>query len=167
VHAGVNLMDATGTGTNTNPAIAINDRRAVVEVSQNGSTFSALNSGNAIVFNIPTNYYADLAGPPGFTTTPGSLEADFGKPYAGTLATLNGLDWTATKAALDGSAGGTWLDVSGLGLTELNYVRFSVPSDAGYRMFVDAIAAGGTAVPEPASVGLLMTGGLLLMRRRR
>jgi hypothetical protein len=166
VHTGVNLWERGGTGTNLDPAGTLNVRRAVVEVGDTAGHFVALNGGAAITFNIPTNYYADLAGPPGTATTPGSIEADFGKPFAGTIATFNGLDWTETKAALDGSAGGTWLDASGSGLEKLNFVRFSVPTDANYRMFIDAVA-GASAVPEPTSLGVVIVGGLLLARRRR
>ncbi len=163
VHAGVNLL-GDGDGTSSDPAATFNVRRAIVEVSEFGieGSFIALNSGNPITFDLPTNYWADLAGPPGTQTTGGTIVADFGKPFEGTLSSFTGLDWTAAKTLLNGSAGGTWFDVSGLGLTSLNYVRFSVPVGANYRMFIDSVAA----VPEPATVALCALSALVLFRRR-
>jgi hypothetical protein len=63
---------------------------------------------------------------------------------------------------LNGSAGGTWLDVSGTGLSSVQFVRFEVPEGAATRMVVDAV----TAVPEPAAMGLMCVPLLFLARRR-
>jgi len=51
------------------------------------------------------------------------------------------------RSTLNNSCGGNWLDLNGLvGLAEVNYVRFDVPTGAG-RMVVDAIGALGAAAP--------------------
>ena len=137
--------------------------KSFVSVSQNGSTWLAI-SANPITFDSPSNYFADLPNNPSFNTIGGSQTADFSKPFTQPLSAFNGLDWAATLALLNGSAGGEWLDFSSTGLSEVNYVRFEVPSGANYRMVVDAV----TAVPEPSSiaaaVAALSAGAL---RRRR
>jgi hypothetical protein len=49
---------------------------------------------------------------------------------------------------------------------KLSYARFSIASGGGGIAAVDNITLT-TAVPEPASLGLLCAGGLLMLRRRR
>ncbi|MGH7179763.1 MAG: hypothetical protein ACREJC_20470, partial [Tepidisphaeraceae bacterium] len=117
--------------------------RAIVKVSANGVDFVPLNV-EPIAFDIPSNYYADLGSDPSNTTVPGSVVADFSRPFAGTLADFDGLNWTAVKSLLDGTAAGTWLEIGGAGLPQVNYVRFEVPSGAEFRFVLDAV----TAVPE-------------------
>ena len=78
-------------------------------------------------------------------------------------------------AIFGNSGGGNWFDISGSGLGEINFVRLNggpdVPSSGGIRL--DAVFANsnavlvGAAVPEPASMGLLACGGMLLLKRRR
>jgi hypothetical protein len=63
---------------------------------------------------------------------------------------------------LDGSAGGTWLDLSSTGLASVGFVRFEVPQGADYRLVLDAV----TAIPEPGAL-LPLVGALALLRRRR
>jgi hypothetical protein len=59
--------------------------------------------------------------------------ANLGQPFLGSLSSFNGLDWQQTLAVLNGSAGGTWLDLSGVKtangqpITGVNYIKFSVP----------------------------------------
>ena len=64
---------------------------------------------------------------------------------------------------LDGSAGGTWLDVSGAGLSAVQFVRFEVPAGTGARLVLDAV----TAVPEPGAATVLCLALLSFVRRRR
>jgi hypothetical protein len=90
------------------------------------------------------------------------LVADFSKPFTGTLSSLNGLTYPQIVGLLDGSAGGTWLDVSGAGLSSVAYVRFDVPAVEGQRLVLDAV----TAVPEPA-LGLSILPAIALLSRRR
>lgn len=136
--------------------------QAIVSVSGNGSNFVPI-SASPITFDAPSNYYADLGADPSNTSTPGSVVADMSKPFTGHLNDFSGLDWNATKALLNGSAGGTWLDFGATGLPAVQYVRFEVPAGATYRMVVDAVSA----VPEPAGVALLAACSLIAMRRSR
>jgi hypothetical protein len=67
------------------------------------------------------------------------------------------------------SGGGNWFDISGSGLSQVDYVRLNGdandPSSGGVRL--DAVFANANAVPEPASLSLLVAGAALLSRRRR
>jgi MYXO-CTERM domain-containing protein len=105
--------------------------------------------------------------------------ADFGKPFtpAGGLAAFDGLDWNGVLGVLNGSGGGTWLDLSAAGLPQVGYIRLSVPvSGTGANFEVDAVViangkvgpaiGGGSTVPEPA-IGLIALAGIVLARRRR
>ena len=80
---------------------------------------------------------------------------------------VTGAPWRAwytsgLLSVLDGSAGGTWFDLTNVALPEVNFVEFSV-TGAGQTMFVDAVVA----IPEPASLGAVLLGaGALALRRR-
>jgi hypothetical protein len=67
------------------------------------------------------------------------------------------------------SGGGNWFDLSGSGLTQVNYVRLNGdandPSSGGVRL--DAVFANADAVPEPLGAGFLAMCGALALRRRR
>jgi hypothetical protein len=67
------------------------------------------------------------------------------------------------------SGGGNWFDISGSGLSQVNYVRLngdsSVPISGGIRL--DAVFANANAVPEPANIGLLALAGTFCSKRRR
>lgn len=145
---------------------------AIVEVSADNVTWFALNSGAPILFTLPGNYYANSTDPYGSTPPASPVLADFGKPFTGTLADFNGETYAQVLTTLDGSAGGTWLDIdSSFGLTQVGYVRFS-GLGSGQTLEVDAVGINGAligdAVPEPGAVGLALIGGLgLLLRRRR
>ena len=77
---------------------------------------------------------------------------------------------------LDGSGGGTWLDLSSSGLSQVGYVRFRVDDDliAGpplnFELDAVSIRSGfsGAPVPEPSTMFLLVSllvFGLLNKRR--
>jgi len=78
---------------------------------------------------------------------------------------------TATYMDVFGSSGGgNWFDISDCGLDAVNYIRINaVNCGAGIRL--DAVfssaAAMVAAVPEPASLSLLLVGGMGLLARRR
>jgi len=159
------LIDANYPAGQNLPTAAFfsNAPQAIVSVSQDGSTFIPI-SVNPITFDSPSNYFTDLPNDPSFNTTGGSQVADFSKPFTQPLSTFNGLDWPATLAVLNGSAGGEWIDFGSTGLLEVNYVRFEVPSGANYRMVVDSV----TGVPEPSTViGLALGLASAALRRRR
>lgn len=172
VFTNVGLVDANyPAGVNTNPAGTFNPllRSAEVLVSGDGASFTSL---GRVDFVNPTNYFADASNPYLTAPPPGGTVANFGKPFTGNLATFDGLDWSQTLAALDGSGGGTWIDFGASGLGAIRAIRFSIgatalPGSDG-KLFVDAVAANNAAVPEPATgLAIALAGGILLVRRRR
>ncbi|MFW6133122.1 MAG: PEP-CTERM sorting domain-containing protein [Planctomycetota bacterium] len=175
VFSNTSLVDADWpNGQNSNPAQTTSAGAALVEVSADGQSWAALNGGSPVTFNLPSNYYTDIVDSPS-STLAGSVPADSGKPFIGSLSDFDGANWTQTQAVLDGSAGGTWLDISATGLSQIGYVRFSVADDGddltSLNFELDAVSvandAVGSPVPEPATMGLLAMGGVALLRRRR
>ncbi|MEA3211562.1 MAG: hypothetical protein QOE70_4619 [Chthoniobacter sp.] len=153
-----------------NPAGAFGGDSAVVEVSEDGIAWYALNNANPILFTLPGNYFLNsglLA-----KTAPANPEyADFGKPFTGSLSSFDGADSAGILTALDGSAGGTWLDLDTTPLAQVGYVRFSGVA-SGSTLEVDAVAINsslaGAQLPEPSTWTFLLLGlGLFAFRRRR
>jgi hypothetical protein len=134
---------------------------ALVSVSSDGQQFVPLGAG-PFVFTNPTNFYTDVT-IDNYSAPLGGAAADFSKPFTGTIDSLAGLTYPQIVQLLDGSAGGTWLDVTPAGLASVQYVRFDVPAGETQRLVLDAV----TAVPEPAAAGLVAAGAALLIRRRR
>ena len=101
---------------------------ALVEVSEDGTTWASLGS---VLFDIPSNAFTDLADP--FSLASGSAPADVQKPFVGSLTDFAGKTYAGTSPntldLLDGSAGGTWLDVSSSGLAQVGFIRFTVPEN--------------------------------------
>jgi hypothetical protein len=163
VHTGTGLNDfAWPAGHNFPDASTFTDNRvATVEVSADNAAWYSL--GGPVTFNLPTNYFAAGISDP-YGNGPGSALADFSKPFTGHLADFDNLDWQGTLALLDGSAGGTWLDLSAApGVpASIQYVRFSLPAGSPDTFVLDSL----TAVPEPASLSLTLL-GLPFLRRRR
>ncbi|MCG3181734.1 MAG: hypothetical protein BIFFINMI_04134 [Phycisphaerae bacterium] len=175
VIANVSLYDQSyPNGQAYDPALTTSTHSAVVEVSADNAHWVSLGS---ITFDIPANFYTD-SGP--FDSVRGTQEADFGKAFvpAGGLSAFDGLDNSGILTLLDGSGGGTWIDLGGTGLSQIQYIRFSVPDDGqefidSYAV-IDAVAVNNLALlpqpaPEPASVALLVLGGAAcsVWRRRR
>ncbi len=155
-------------GVNSNPASTFSaPRQAEVAVSGDGTQFISL---GLVTFDAPANYFANASNPFLSSTPSPAVLADFGKPFAGSLSTFDGLDWQQTLAALDGSGGGTWLDFSATGLPSIKSVRFSIgataPVGTDGKLFVDAVVANNAAVPEPAAAGMLVGAIGVLLRRR-
>jgi hypothetical protein len=167
------LIDTSsdGSGKTGNPASAFGAGSARVQVSENGTDWYALNNDQPIVFGLPGNYYTNSSGPFDPAPPANPAYADFGKPFTGQLSDFNGKDYPGVLGVLDGSAGGTWLDLDGAPFTQVGFIRFI--GVQGSTMELDAVAintsAAGAAVPEPAAgMALLCGGGLLsLIRRRR
>ena len=161
-------------GQADNPVSVYDLDSALVSVSRDGLSWVDLSGGDPIVFGIPSNYYRDLPSP-GVADPTGLTPADFGKPFAGTLNDFSGKNWPQILALLDGSTGGTWLDISGTGLEEVGYVRFRMPDDGdagtSLTLELDAVSVNslgvGEVVPEPCTLALVGLGGLALVRRRR
>jgi hypothetical protein len=161
VHAGVNLLNVGGaSGQAANPATTFSVRRSDVSVSDDNLTWVPLQDN--VVFGVPTNWYSQGVTAPGSQTTAGTAEADFTKPFVGTLSSFNGLTYAQMLTLLDGSAGGMWFDLTGVALPGVNYVKFSV-DDQDVQMYVDMVVA----IPEPASLSLLIVGGIALALSRR
>ncbi len=160
VHAGVGLIDgAWPSGTVIGPATPYTAfRSADVRVSANGTDWYSV--GEDIIFENPTNWYAQGVSLPGAQVAAGTVEADFTRPFLGTLSDFDNTGWSEMLAILDGSAGGTWLDLSGLPIPAVSFIEFSV-TGAGEVMFVDTVVA----IPEPGLLALPAV-GLLALRRR-
>jgi hypothetical protein len=147
------------------PATTFGSDIALVEVSPDGASWISL--GN-LLFNLPANGYTDLPDP--YSATAGSAPSDFQQPFTGTLSSFNGLRYSDPTNfdmldLLAGSGGGNWLDLSGTGLAQVGYIRFSVPDDGNpgtsKNFEVDGVsishaAMGGPTVPEPASSLLIL-----------
>jgi len=154
----------------TSGTLGVDD--VTVEFSANGTDWSA---PQTITPDIPTDVWVDATNP--YLGSPDGLtEADFSKPFTGVNADLVGKTYEEIKTAFDGSAGGYWLDLSGTGLSEVGYIRFTVPDDGivndfplNFELDAVSIAAGhvGAPLPEPCTLSLLALAGVSLLRRRK
>lgn len=167
-HAG--LIDiAFPTGQADSPAAAFSIDSAIVDMSENGSIWHSLGE---IVFDIPTNGYSDVIEP--FAATPGSVESDFQKPFAGSLSSFDGLTHAEILALFDGSGGGKWLDIPA-GLARVGYIRFRVEDDGNpavpTNFELDGVAinraAMGAPTPEPGTATLMLLALLSATAMRR
>jgi hypothetical protein len=111
IHAATGIIDNDWpNGQAGNPATPFtNPRVANVQVSYDGNTWVDLATHT---FESPTNYYAQGITTPGFQSTPGTVEADWAKPFTQPLSAFNGQNWSQMLTTLNGSAGGTWLAIS-------------------------------------------------------
>ena len=147
--------------------------RALVEVSDDGIHFVPINGGVPILFDIPTNGFADASTP--FDPAPGAVPADPLQPFVGGLTDFNGLSYPDILDLLDRSAGGKWLDISRSQLDQVGFIRFSVANDGDQstqlNFELDAVAVvDGLArpIPEPTALGVwaLAIAGVLRCRYR-
>jgi hypothetical protein len=155
------------------------DRSAVVEV---GDTLGHFVSLGRVKFDAPSNAFADVNDPYLFG---GSASwADYGKPFLQPTSAFGNKTFAQSIALLNGSAGGTWLDVPvGAGLTEVNFIRFSDPQwilpsgqiadtrtsifDATYVKKGDLFIDGVAGVPEPGAIGAICVALTIGTARRR
>jgi hypothetical protein len=137
-------------------------QQAMVSVSEDGENWTTLNAGTAMTFDIPANAYQDVAA---------TIEADYGMPFTGVLSDFDGKATVQdTIDVYDGSAGGTWFDISATGLEKVGYVRFSVAGYAVNSFELEALSianeAIGMPVPEPSILAVILLGGLILSRKK-
>jgi hypothetical protein len=139
-------------GTVGSPATTFGGGSAKVRVSEDGTHWVLL---GAREFTNPSNYYVN-AGPYDVTAPSSPVDANFGQPFLGLPTSFSGDDYASVISTLDGSGGGRWLDLSPTGLSEINYIRFTVPGDGtdfagtvGTRMVIDAVAVADSHV-EPS-----------------
>lgn len=136
---------------------------AEVSVSEDGATWVSL--GEAIFWNPSA----------GYTNAAATTASDFQQPFTGDLASFDGLDFGGMLTMLGGSGGGTWLDISATGLSQVGYVRFDLADDLDAQtelnFDLDAVtisyaAVGQATVPEPAAMLLLLLAAPALTTRR-
>lgn len=160
VHAAVGIIDTDY--PNGNPgAVATpytEPRAATVFVSPDNAQWHSLGPVN---FDLPSNYYSQGVTTPGYQPAPGTIVADFFKPFTGALSDFDGKNWPQILSLLDGSGGGTWLDLTGVPYPSVNYIRFDV-TQPGQRMILDSVVVA----PEPV-MGMGIICIALLARRRR
>jgi len=132
---------------------------AKVAVSQDGITWYDI----AGVFGddlFPTQGYTDTSGPYGLN---GKTPSDFTKPVDPAIA-WNGKSYGDILALYDGSGGGTGVDISGTGLSWIQYVKVYQDATDTWSAEIDAFA---DVAPEPATLTLLALGAGAALRRRR
>jgi hypothetical protein len=140
--------------------------QAIVSVSCNGTNWVNL---GLQTFDIPENFYEN-AGPYDISAPADPELSDFGDPFNGTLDCFIGEDNAQIITTLNGSAGGTWLNLSSAGLSQINFIQFYEDPNqvaAGSYLPLEAVSVADPAdVPEPASAAILLAGSALLLRRR-
>lgn len=172
------LIDSSPTFTGGNGPVAatFGGGTARVKVSSDNQTWVDLGT---VTFDIPNLFYVNAGAYD--SAAPASPQlTDFGKPFDGSLASFNGKDFAGTvdafKVAAGGySGGGTWLDLSGTGLSQVGFVQFIEEDDGNAltdnHLAIDALSiangAVGAPTPEPSGLLCLLGAGLILRRRRR
>ncbi len=158
------------------------ERSAIVEV---GADVNNMKSLGRVQIDMPANYYANIGSPYAAVAPANAILANFSKPYVGSAADFTNMTLARVLTQLGGSAGGTWLAIpANLGLSTINYIRFSDPlwidsqgntsptahsiyySETTVLKYADLFLNGVVAIPEPAGLSLLVLGGLSLLRRR-
>lgn len=152
------------------------DQAGIIRVSEDGQNWVTLGGGALIDLNTPTTGYVFPDAIPTWSSgNPADYdESHYTTPFTGTLD-FNSLDAfeQARAAAYGTTAGGNWLDLSGLGLSRIGYLQIERPgtADQAVAIRLDAIYLSGDAVgaviPEPATLALLAIGGVGALLRRR
>lgn len=137
---------------------------AEVDVSEDGMTWIALGE---ILFQGISNGFNDVAQ---------TVLSDFQLPFTDPIESLAGLNYSDGSgddilSRLDGSGGGTWIDISSTGLDQVGFVRFRVSDDnddaTSLNFELDALSiassAVGTATPEPTGICLVVFAAIALV----
>lgn len=169
VYANVGIIADNG-GASSPPGLFNTPNRANLYVSADNVSWTQI-GGGTLTFDVPYNAYTDseaVVSDGGYVTVPvGNVSADYYKPFMvgtrfGNLDDFAGKNYGQMLTLLDGAAGGSWFDLSSVGLSQVQYVKFEVPNDA-IQMGIDAVVV----TPEPATLGVLVVAGLALVQRRR
>jgi hypothetical protein len=144
------FLVATSGGLVGSPPAVFGVDSAIVEVSANGTDFISL---GLVTFNVFGNYWADSLGP--YSKNPGTVRADFGRPFVGDLASLGGANFAQVLDWLNGTAGGTWIDLSPSGLDRVGWVRFSGVAE-GMTLEIDAVTINTALADMPTLVPRLV-----------
>jgi hypothetical protein len=150
VFSNAGLVDTSyPNGTVGSPATTFGGGSAKIRVSEDGTHWVLLGVRQ---FINPSNFYVN-AGPYDVTAPSSPVDADFGQPFLGLPTSFSGDDYASVISTLGGSGGGRWLDLSPTGLSEINYIRFTVPGtgtvfpgQVGTRMVIDAVAVADSHV---------------------
>jgi hypothetical protein len=121
----------------------------IVDVSDDGSRWHTV--GGAVADGgLPTLAWSDCAP---YSTEPGTVPTAFDRPVdpALTADSVLGMPWPELVAAYGGGAGGTGIDLAGIGLASIRFVRIRVPADAPSIPEVDAVVAVRPA-PAPSDL---------------
>jgi hypothetical protein len=154
-------------GVASDPATTLSTQTAVVSVSADNIHWYSLGVQS---FDIPENYYLNAVTPYDAAPPANPQIANFGQPFTGTLDSFDGEDYQQILATLGGSAGGTWLNLSSTGLSEIQYVQFTEPAGVvpdGSYLTLEGVSASDLSVPEPAGLLSLCALAGLLRRRKR
>jgi hypothetical protein len=132
----------------------------IVEVSADGvSWFVAPGAADGL---FPTLGFSDETNP--FGGAAGNVLSDFTKPVDPSFAWQN-KTLSELITGYNGSGGGLGIDIGALGLSQISFVRVSVPSGSFANIEIDAFS-DVTAIPAPGVAGLLLASMTVLRRRR-
>jgi hypothetical protein len=140
------FLAATSEGLVSQPPGLFGVDTADVEVSADGMNFVSL---GPVAFPGFGNFWADSSGP--YSKTSGIIRADFGRPFNRDLSQLAGANFEQVLAFLEGTAGGTWIDLSPSGLSHVGWVRFSGVTE-GQTLEIDAIAINTALAGAPTAL---------------
>lgn len=142
-------------------ANAVFGNRGQLEVSPDGVSWTLVPSIRPDgVF--PTLGYSDLSDP--YSPTAGSVPTDFTRPVDPAFA-WQGLGMSAVVAGYAGSGGGAGVDIGALGLSEISFVRVTVPTGETGIVNIDGFS-DVAAIPTPGTVVVLGLACFALRRRR-
>jgi len=119
-----------------------------IEVSPDGSTWAPIPNVAADGL-FPTLAFEDV-GP--YPTRPGSVPTDFTRPVDPLLGPmLVGMTHEEVVEAYSGGGGGAGVDLATVGLSEIRFLRVSLPADSGFTIEIDAAS---DVAPEIVSADL-------------
>lgn len=156
------------TGQHGSPTVLFGSNFGVasLEVSADGVNFFPVAVRGDSMF--PSEGWLDVALPSLAPTPPGTIPTNFLRPVNPllTAADFAGLSYAQSLALYDGSGGGMPVDIASSGLGAISYVRISVADDGNAGTSRHVEIDGLAAVPEPATIGLVMAAMAIASRRR-